>query len=124
MTLPTAEIVEHRLDLLAHEGRIERDDAAHLGRVLRGDRGQRARAVHAQRGERLEVGLHARAATRVRSGDSQRRRWGLVRHRATIGGHRGMVVRVSADDAAAPATPLSIAGRGVRARACFSAPVA
>ena len=59
------EVVEDRLDLLAHEGRIERDDAAHLGRVLRGDRRQRARAVHAQRGERLEVGLRARAAPRV-----------------------------------------------------------
>ena len=41
------EVVEHRLDLLAHERGLEGHDAAHLGRVLRRHRGQGARAVHA-----------------------------------------------------------------------------
>ena len=78
-----SEVVEDRLDLVPHEGRLERDDAADLGRVLRGDRRQRAGAVDAERGEGLEVGLRARTAPRVRPGDRERRGWrGVVRHRA------------------------------------------
>ena len=87
------EVVEHGLDLLADERGLECHDAAHLGRVLRGHGGEGARAVHAVGREGLEVGLGAGAAARVGSGDGQRRRWGRIRHRATIGGHRGIVVR-------------------------------
>ena len=90
---PYVEVVEDRLDLLAHEGRLEGDDTAHLGRVLRGHRGQGAGAVHPQRGEGLEVGLGTRTSARVGAGDGQRRRRRRVRHRATIGGRRGIVVR-------------------------------
>ncbi len=68
------EVVEHGLDLQAHEGRLEGDDAAHLGRVLRRHGRERAGAVDAQRGEGLEVGLDARTPARVGTGDRQRRR--------------------------------------------------
>jgi hypothetical protein len=88
------EIIQHGLDLEAHEVGVEGHHAADLGRVLCRDRGQRRRAVHAVGGEGLEVGLYAGATARVRAGDGQRRRrGGRVRHQATIARPRCRPVR-------------------------------
>jgi hypothetical protein len=87
------EVVQDRLDLLPHESRLEGDDAADLCRVLGGHRRQGARAVDVESGEGLQVGLDPRTPTRVGAGDGQRRLRCRVRHRATIGGCRGIVVR-------------------------------
>ena len=86
------EIIEDGLDLLLHEGGLQGDDATHLGRVLCGHRGEGTGTVDVQRGKGLQVGLCAGAPARVGSGNGQRRGGCRVRHRATIGGHRGIVV--------------------------------
>ena len=56
----------------------EREDSVDAHRALRRDRGDRRHPVDAGPGERLQVGLDARAAAGVRSGDRQRG-WGPVR---------------------------------------------
>ena len=59
------------IDLLRHELRWHGQDRRHAARILRRQRRQHAGAVDTEHGERLEVGLNARAAGRIRSGDGQ-----------------------------------------------------
>ena len=99
------EVVEHRLDLLAHERGLEGHDAAHLGRVLRRHGGQGTGAVHAQGGEGLEVGLGAGAPARVGAGDGERRAvvsGPAPSHHRRAPGYRRPVTR----NDAGPATPV------------------
>ena len=92
-TLATDEVVQDGLDLFPYESGLQGGYAVHLGRVLRGHRGGGAGPVHAGGRPGLEVGLSARSTARVGAGDGQCRWRCQVRHRATIGGHRGIVVR-------------------------------
>ncbi len=92
-TLQHREVVQDGLHLLAHEAGLQGHDGAHLGCVLCRHRGEGTHPVDPVGREGLQIGLRARTAARVGPGDGERRRWGQVRHRATIGGHRGIVVR-------------------------------
>jgi hypothetical protein len=66
-----ADVVEHRVELGAGEGRRRLVDGRDRGRALRGERHDRAHAVAAERGERLQVRLDPRAPARVRGRDGE-----------------------------------------------------
>src|SRR2546423_5933297 len=70
-----ADVVEHRVELLADEGGWQLLDGRDSDRVLRRQRDEHGRAVAAGGRERLQVGLDAGAAARVRGGDRQTTRY-------------------------------------------------
>ena len=64
-------VAQHGVDLARQKLGRQRVDAAHAQGVLRGDGGDGGGAKAAQRGNGFQVGLNARAATRVGARDGQ-----------------------------------------------------
>ena len=70
------QFLKDRFELLAHDPRAARLNALHAPRILRRDASDDARAMHSERRKRFEVGLDARPAAAVGTGDRQGRRDG------------------------------------------------
>ena len=66
-----ADVAQRRHDLIADDRRRDAVDGAHGGGVLHGDRRDGGGGIAAERGDGFDVGLKARAARRVRSGDDE-----------------------------------------------------
>src|SRR5579884_2574683 len=64
-------ILDHRVNLLCDQRRLDLLNAKHAPRVLRGDRGNHAGTIDPKRCERLQISLDTGTAARVRPRDRQ-----------------------------------------------------